>query len=161
MSDPKSDSYHKYRDGLVRRHIVCSGRYLSELWLKQFEPGVDNPFLLKHSRRFTSPEIPCFVKFSVPILGTHTIYDEATIRVGLFFITLDEGKVTYDLPGIGSGELREPQTLRWDSFFIEFHPGQKSQIRTYIPWLSEDSIVSRRRRESPCPWRNRHGHLCG
>lgn len=141
MPDPGSDAYHRYRDGLVKRHIVCSGRYLSELWLKQFEAGADNPSLLRYSRVFTSPQIPRFVRFSLPILGTHTIYDGTTVRVGPYFIALAEGKVTYSLPGIGSGELREPQTLHWGSYVIEFHPGQESQTRTYVPWLSEGRVV--------------------
>jgi hypothetical protein len=67
---PKADPYNKYREGVVKRHIVCSGRYLSGMWLKEFEPWIDCPPLdftsfydkqvfaiLNHTRVFRPPLI--------------------------------------------------------------------------------------------------------
>ncbi len=47
-----SDSYNIYREGVIKRHIVCSGRYLSGMWLKEFEPSIDSPDLLDYKRVF-------------------------------------------------------------------------------------------------------------
>ncbi|MFX0203067.1 MAG: hypothetical protein ACFFCW_43745 [Candidatus Hodarchaeota archaeon] len=55
MPDPRSNSYNRYRQGLVKRHIVCSGRYLSEMWLKEFDPEKDFHRFLAHKRIFTPP----------------------------------------------------------------------------------------------------------
>jgi hypothetical protein len=42
--------YDRMRDGYIRRHILDSGRGLSQVWLKEYEPGVDDRELLRHSR---------------------------------------------------------------------------------------------------------------
>lgn len=42
--------YERYLDGLLRRHLVSSGRELGISWLKQYEPGKDPKELLWHSR---------------------------------------------------------------------------------------------------------------
>lgn len=47
--------YHLYRDGFLRRHLVSQGRGLSWVWLKEYEPGIDPPDLLRHVRRFKPP----------------------------------------------------------------------------------------------------------
>ncbi len=141
MPDPKEDTYNRYRTGLLKRHIACSGRYLSELWLKEFEPQTDPPHLARHSRTFTSPTIPSFVSFRVPILGSSTLRRPATVRLPPYFITLSQDAVTYNLPGIGSGTMTHDQTLTWGSYFIRFCPKQLSQTRTYVPWLSKERMI--------------------
>jgi hypothetical protein len=47
--------YHRYRDGYLRRHLLLMGRELSELWLKEYEPGKDRKEMLYHSRCFKAP----------------------------------------------------------------------------------------------------------
>ena len=55
MPDPLPDAYQRYREGVTRRHILCSGRYLSEMWLKESDSSSDLNIYLQHNRVFKSP----------------------------------------------------------------------------------------------------------
>ena len=50
--DPR---YVRYRDGYIRRHLTSTGRNLSGIWLKEYEPGLDRKELLYHSRVSREP----------------------------------------------------------------------------------------------------------
>jgi len=54
-SYPEDRVYHRYRDGYLRRHLLESGRGLSWVWLKEYEPGKDRKELIYHSRTFKAP----------------------------------------------------------------------------------------------------------
>jgi len=50
-----SGRYWRYRDGMLRRHIAATGRYMQWTWLKEYEPGRDPDDLLYHSRTMYAP----------------------------------------------------------------------------------------------------------
>jgi len=54
---PHDDSYKFYREGLIKRHITCSGRYLHNIWMKEYDKGKDPKYLDRYKRIFTSPLI--------------------------------------------------------------------------------------------------------
>lgn len=55
MQITDSPMYSLYREGIVTRHITCSGRYLSELWLREMRPEDSLTFIERHRRTFTTP----------------------------------------------------------------------------------------------------------
>jgi len=52
---PADRLYHRYRDGYLRRHLLDSGRNLSWVNLKEYEPGIDRKELLYHSSTLRAP----------------------------------------------------------------------------------------------------------
>src|SRR6266550_606207 len=56
MPDPHPDAYQRYREGVLTLHVLCSGRYLESLWLREF--GLeDPPEYRRHERIAEIPEI--------------------------------------------------------------------------------------------------------
>lgn len=140
MPDPRPDAYNRYREGLVRRHIVCCGRYLSELWLKDYEANKDAGHLLRNKRVFHVPAIPSFVELKTPLL--QGVYEAPFERHwGPFYIEITPDHAKYNLPMLGEGTLRDKEKTEFLEWYIGFNQGQTGHWRTFVPWLSGKNVI--------------------
>jgi hypothetical protein len=139
-SDQKLYAYSYYRSGMIKRHIACSGRYLSELWLKEYEPNKDAAYLLRNKRVLLLPKILSHVELKTPLMAG--IVDAPfEKRWGSYYIKVSYDAAEYKLPVFGNGELRDKQRIDVLDWFIQFNKGQTEHSRTYVPWLSKEGVI--------------------
>src|SRR5690348_14543051 len=105
MPDPDPKAYEIYREGILSRHVLCSGRYVEKLWLKQDEVSDPIQYAMHHRRDARIPEI-CG-NWGAPY--TFVDGNEARSEDGPFLFATDD-KLYLAWSGIG-----EHHRLQWTS----------------------------------------------